>query len=182
MRTDIAKLVIAVLLVSWQTFAHANQARRCSNFQKQGQVYDDPRWHAYREDRRASRRLQPRPNGKFYFTVVDMPDVNAFATPEGYIFVYRGLLAYLESEDQLAAVIGHEIGHVVAHHSRKMSAMSNAGKVVGFVGAVITGVGQVNDVTTEATDTAVMGYGRDMELQADQLGGEFIAPATTRLR
>jgi predicted Zn-dependent protease len=179
MRTDIAKLVIAVLLVSWQTFAHAESGKKMlEDFQKQGQVYDDPRWQAYVQ--KIGERLvaySPEPNGKFYFTVVDMPDVNAFATPEGYIFVYRGLLAYLESEDQLAAVIGHEIGHVVAHHSRKMSAMSNAGKVVGFVGAVITGVGQVNDVTTEATDTAVMGYGRDMELQADQLGGEFIAKA-----
>ncbi len=62
------------------------------------------------------------PNGEFHFTVVDMPDVNAFAVPDGYIFVYRGLLAYLESEDQLAAVIGHEIGHVVAHHATKKSA------------------------------------------------------------
>lgn len=179
MRTDIAKLAVVVLLVMWQAVAHADSGKKAlEEFTKQGQVYDDPRWQAYVQ--KVGERLvadSSEPNSEFHFTVVDMPDVNAFAAPDGYIFVYRGLLAYLESEDQLAAVIGHEIGHVVAHHATKKSAMNGAGKVAGFVGAVITGVGQVRDVANEATDTAVSGYGRDMELQADQLGGEFIAKA-----
>ncbi len=55
--------------------------------------------------------------------------------------------------------------------------MSGFGNVAGFVAAVITGVGQVRDTANTATDTLVSGYGRDMELQADQLGGEFIAKA-----
>ncbi len=179
MQTDIAKLAVVLLLVMWQTVAHADSGKKAlEEFTKQGQVYDDPRWQAYVQ--KVGERLvaySSEPNGNFRFTVVDLPDVNAFAAPDGYIFVYRGLLAYLESEDQLAAVIGHEIGHVVAHHSAKKTAMNGAGKVAGFVGAVITGVGQVRDVANEATDTAVSGYGRDMELQADQLGGEFIAKA-----
>ncbi len=179
MRTVIAKLAVAVLLMLWQTLAHADSGKKTlEEFAKQGQVYDDPRWQEYVQ--KVGQRLvanSPEPNREFHFTVLNLSDVNAFAMPDGYIFVYRGLLAYLESEDQLAAVIGHEIGHVVLHHSAKKNALGAVGNVAGFVAAVITGVGQVRDVTNQATDTVVSGYGRDMELQADQMGGEIIAKA-----
>ncbi len=147
-------------------------------FAKKGQVYDDPRWQAYLQ--KVGQRLvayTSEPKATFHFTVLNNSDVNAFALPDGYIFVNRGLLAYLESEDQIAAVVGHEIGHVVAHHAAKKNLLGAFGSVVGFVGAVVTGVGQVMDTTNEATNTLVSGYGRDMELQADQLGSEFIAKA-----
>ena len=58
-----------------------------------------------------------RSNLIYRFTVLDSPDVNAFALPGGYIFIYRGLMAYLSSEEELAAVLGHELGHVTARHS-----------------------------------------------------------------
>ena len=62
-------------------------------------------------------RLAPhshRPNLQYSFTVVDSPEVNAFALPGGHIYVTRGILAYLNSEAELAGVLGHEIGHVTA--------------------------------------------------------------------
>jgi predicted Zn-dependent protease len=52
----------------------------------------------------------------YHFEIVDMPEPNAFALPGGFVYVSRGLLALLNSEDELASVIGHEIGHVAAHH------------------------------------------------------------------
>jgi predicted Zn-dependent protease len=53
----------------------------------------------------------------YHFTVVDSPEVNAFALPGGHVYVTRGILAYLNSEAELAAVLGYEIGHVTARHS-----------------------------------------------------------------
>ena len=53
---------------------------------------------------------------KWTFTVLDSPDVNAFALPGGYVYVTRGIMAYLDSEAELAGVVGHEIGHVTARH------------------------------------------------------------------
>src|SRR5207248_3162042 len=58
-----------------------------------------------------------RPNLPWTFHVVDDPVVNAFALPGGYIYVTRGILAHLNSEAELAGVVGHEIGHVTARHS-----------------------------------------------------------------
>jgi predicted Zn-dependent protease len=55
--------------------------------------------------------------------VIDAPEINAFATPGGFVYVNRGLIAYLNSEEQLAGVIGHEIAHVTArHHARRKTA------------------------------------------------------------
>src|SRR5690606_41081841 len=58
-----------------------------------------------------------RPHLPWTFRVLDDPVVNAFALPGGYIYVTRGILAYLGSEAELASVLGHEIGHVTARHS-----------------------------------------------------------------
>jgi predicted Zn-dependent protease len=55
--------------------------------------------------------------------VIDAPEINAYATPGGFVYVNRGLIAYLNSEEQLAGVIGHEIAHVTArHHARRKTA------------------------------------------------------------
>ena len=67
-----------------------------------------------------------RPNLQWHFTVVDSPDVNAFALPGGYVYITRGLMAYLNSEAELAGVVGHEIGHVTARHGVRQQSTSTA--------------------------------------------------------
>ena len=62
-------------------------------------------------------KVSERPDLEWKFTVLDTDDVNAFATPGGFVYVSRGILHYLANEAQLAAVIGHEIGHITARHS-----------------------------------------------------------------
>lgn len=111
----------------------------------------------------------------YQFTVVDSPDINAFALPGGYIYIHRGLLAYLSSEAELAAVLGHEVGHVTARHSVQQQSQSTAWGLLGQAVAIGTGVGAAADVTGAVGNAFVRGYGRDMELEADGLGAQYLA-------
>ncbi len=118
-----------------------------------------------------------RSNLTYHFTVIDSPDINAFALPGGYIYIHRGLLAYLSSEAELAAVLGHEVGHVTARHSVQQQSQSQAWGILGQAVAIGTGVGAAADVTSALGSAFVRGYGRDMELQADGLGAQYLARA-----
>ena len=114
---------------------------------------------------------------QFHFYVLDSSTVNAMAFPDGYIFINRGLIAYLRSEDELAGVIGHEIGHVTGRHARRSNQVKAFGDVVGFVGALLTGTYAVADLANTATSTIRSGYGREFELEADEYGAEYLARA-----
>ncbi|SDI28046.1 Putative Zn-dependent protease [Pseudomonas panipatensis] len=122
-------------------------------------------------------RVGDRPTLQYHFTVVDTPDINAFALPGGYIYVHRGLLAYLNSEAELAAVLGHEIGHVTARHSVRQQSQASAWGVLGAAVSIGTGVSAAGDLTNVLGTAMVRGYGRDMELQADGLGAKYLARA-----
>ncbi|MDP3814602.1 M48 family metalloprotease [Pseudomonas sp.] len=111
----------------------------------------------------------------YQFTVVDSPDINAFALPGGYIYIHRGLLAYLNSEAELAAVLAHEVGHVTARHSVQQQSQSSAWNILGQALAIGTGVGAAGDLTNALGSAFVRGYGRDMELEADGLGAQYLA-------
>ena len=114
-----------------------------------------------------------RPDVQFTFTVLDSEEVNAFALP-GYVYITRGILAYLNSEAELVAVLGHEIGHVTARHSvRQQTGATAAGVGVTLIG-ILTGSGGLASLADFAGTALVRGYGRDMELEADQLGAEYL--------
>jgi predicted Zn-dependent protease len=118
------------------------------------------------------------PEFQFHFLVIDDPMVNAFAVPGGYVYIARGMLAYLDSEAQLAGVVGHEMGHVVGHHSYKQmqKSMGDALLMIAGLGATVAagGGGQAAAAWVTATSTlsslSSAGYGRDLELQADEFG------------
>ena len=122
-------------------------------------------------------KLSHRPELEFHFTVIDSDEINAFALPGGYIYVTRGILAYLNSEAEIAGVIGHEIGHVTARHSVKQQSQSAITNILGMGAAIMTGSGAVADLAGIGGEALLRGYGRDMELQADGLGAEYIARA-----
>lgn len=114
----------------------------------------------------------------YRFTVLDSPEINAFALPGGYIYITRGLLAYLNSEAELAAVLGHEIGHVTARHSvRQQSSAQAAGVGAGLLTLLVPQLGYAGlNQTLNLLGTALLrGYGREMELEADGLGAEYLA-------
>jgi len=111
----------------------------------------------------------------YHFTVIDSATVNAFALPGGYIYITRGMLAYLNSEAELAAVLGHEIGHVTARHSVRQQTTSTVTGLLGAVLAASTGIEGADSITNMAGTAIVRGYGREHELEADRLGAEYLA-------
>ena len=129
--------------------------------------------------------VSDRPNLEYQFFIIDSPDINAFALPGGYVYVNRGLLTFMNTEAQLAAVIAHEIGHITARHAVQQQARGalakTAGTVGGFVTAVATGSGyvgsQISQVASIWAQTGLSGFGREHELEADSLGAEYIAKA-----
>src|SRR5688500_19558528 len=113
---------------------------------------------------------------KFSFHVLaDPKTVNAFALPGGPIFITEGLLRLLKSEAELAGVLGHEIGHVIARHSSERLAKQQLTQ--GLLGALVVGSG---DYTTAQIGQVVgsminMSYGREDELESDALGIRIMA-------
>jgi predicted Zn-dependent protease len=136
-------------------------------------VYDNPALQAYvqRVGEQVAAKSH-RPGLVYRFTVLDSPDVNAFALPGGYIYVTRGILAYLNSEAELAAVLGHEVGHVTARHSVRQYSAAAAGQIVG---ALVLRSAAAADLFNVLGSALLSGYGREHELEADRLGAEYLA-------
>jgi predicted Zn-dependent protease len=149
-------------------------------------AYDNPKLQAYVNDvgQRLARQSH-RSNLPWTFTVLDSPEVNAFALPGGFIYVTRGIMAYLDSEAELAGVIGHEIGHVTARHGAQRATRQQdaslgvlAATVLGVVleGAGVGGAaGMASQVSQGVAAGWLATYSREQELQADQLGAEYLA-------
>ena len=138
-------------------------------------LYEDDKVNQYVNDiGQKMAKHSDRPDLKYRFTVIDAPDINAFALPGGYIFVNRGLLAYLSSEAQLASVLAHEIGHVTARHSVRQDAAKTGANILSLFSILATGSAAVADVASLYSTAAVKGYGREMELEADGLAAEYL--------
>jgi predicted Zn-dependent protease len=115
-----------------------------------------------------------RPNLQYTFTVLDSEDVNAFALPGGYVYITRGIMTYLNSEAELAGVLGHEVGHVTARHSVRQQTGATAAGIGATIVGVLTGSGDLANIAGAAGSALISGYGRDMELEADGLGAEYL--------
>ena len=145
-------------------------------------IYDDPGIQLYVEDiGLALAALSHRPDLPWQFAVVDSPAVNAFALPGGFIYLTRGIMAYLGDEAELAGVLGHEIGHVTARHavqSYTRASGAQLGLVLGqvFVPQMRTnpyGLPGLTDAAGTGLGLLFLKFGRDDEIQADRLGAEY---------
>jgi predicted Zn-dependent protease len=117
------------------------------------------------------------PDTEWHFTVVDEGSINAFTTGGGYIYVHRGLLAYLNSEAELAAVLGHELAHVTANHPRKAQSRSVLTSLGVLAAAIFTGRGEVAELANIGGAALVQGYGREAESEADAIGMKYMVRA-----
>src|SRR5690242_9343653 len=119
-----------------------------------------------------------RPNLPWTFHVVDDPVVNAFAIPGGYIYVTRGILAHLNSEAELAGVVGHEIGHVTARHSASQMSKQQLAQIGLAVGSIASPeFGRYAGVASAGLGVLFLKFSRDDESQADHLGLRYMRRA-----
>lgn len=112
---------------------------------------------------------------RYSFKIVDASEVNAMALPGGYIYITRGMLAMLNSEAQLAGVLGHEIGHATSRHAAHQLTKALGAQILSLGLMAVSPGGRENTgewarVSGALFDHVLMGYGREAEMEADELG------------
>jgi predicted Zn-dependent protease len=146
--------------------------------EKEFEVYDDAQLTAYVQSvggRVAA--ICHRQDIDYHFAVIRSDEMNAFALPGGYIYVYTGLLKVLDNEAQLAAVLAHEIGHVTARHStERLTAMYGAQIAVSLLLGDNPQEYQVLIANIFST-TGFLAYSRTNEYEADRLGTSYTSLA-----
>jgi predicted Zn-dependent protease len=113
-----------------------------------------------------------------FHLLADNQTINAFALPGGQIFITVALLSRLGTEDQLAGVLGHEIGHVIARHSaEKLAQMELAQGLTGAAGMAAGGGASGAQIAQTVANMMQLKYGREQELQSDDLGVRLMIEA-----
>ena len=164
-----------VLMSEGQEIAMGREAD--GQIQAEMGVYDDPELQQYVSDiglRLAA--LSERPGLPWKFTVVDQPAVNAFALPGGFIYLTRGIMTHFNNEAEMAAVLGHEIGHVTARHSvQQISRQQLASLGLGLGMIFVPELRNYGDLAQTGLGLMFLKYGRDAERQADDLGLRYMS-------
>ncbi len=125
-------------------------------------------------------KLSHRPDLEWHFKILDASVVNAFAAPGGYVYFTRGILAALNSEAELAGVMGHEIGHVTARHSAQQiskAQMAQFGLVGLDIGLSVLGIPGLSSLAQLGVGVLFLKFSRDNEREADSLGVEYATKA-----
>ncbi len=117
------------------------------------------------------------PNEEWKFFVIDDEAINAFTTGCCNVYVNRGLLVNLNSESELAGVLGHEVGHVTARHPSRRQARGVAASLGAMAAAILTGSNAVGQLANIGAQAWMSGYGRENEMEADQLGMKYMVKA-----
>ncbi len=137
-------------------------------------LYDDKslQLYVYGIGQKLVSTLSDKEFNKYFFKVVDSSDINAFALPGGYIYVTRGILATVNSEAELAGILGHEIGHVTQHHGAKQIVRTIGAQILAIGAAAVNpkNAGEWLILSSQMFNQINLGYGRDAELESDAHG------------
>lgn len=110
----------------------------------------------------------------WHFFVVDDDGINAFATQGGYVYINRGLMTFLTSEAQLAAVLAHEISHITELHLSRQKSSAGLGRLLSIASSLAMMNSNVGEAISLWNAARLSGYGREMELEADAVGAEIL--------
>jgi MAF protein len=109
----------------------------------------------------------------YHFMVLDEDEVNAISLPGGYVYVNKGLVDKVDNDDELAGVLAHEVGHIVARHSIKKLQALQGYSILRILVAAAPSSGEVGAASDAAFTELLLGYSREDELLADQLGARY---------
>lgn len=139
-------------------------------------TYPDPKVQAYvSEVGLKMAKKSERPDLPWTFTVLDDPTVNAFALPGGPVYVTRGILTHLNSEAELASVLGHEAGHITARHSVQQISKAQLARLGLGVGMIFSeDLRRVGQLAGVGLQLMFLEFGREAERQADELGFKYM--------
>ena len=121
--------------------------------------------------------VSSRPEIEYTFTILNDDMINAFALPGGFIYVTRGMLTHMNSESELAAVLGHEIAHVTEKHAIRRQNKGKRDQFITSVVAVLTRQYAVQELGGILGGVLLTGYSREFELEADAVGARYMAQA-----
>ncbi|HCC44601.1 MAG TPA: hypothetical protein DEQ32_09405 [Gammaproteobacteria bacterium] len=113
----------------------------------------------------------------YKFTILNDDMINAFALPGGFIYVTRGMLMHMNSESELAAVLGHEVAHVTEKHALRRNARGKGISVLNTVLAAVSGQPALYELGNMFGGVLLSGYSREFELEADEVGARYMAKA-----
>lgn len=170
-------MLLALVVMAPPVHAASDGEQALAEFREKGVVYEGELADYVRRVGARVARAAGVADGEMTFNVLDDASVNAFAMQGGYIFVARGLLAYLSSEDQLAAVLGHEVGHLTARHPQGRKTLARSSAIGSFLLGFLTRSGALYQTAQAYSAAALSGYGRNQELEADGLGARYLRAA-----
>ena len=151
-------------------------AKEHENVVKQFGLYDNPALNAYvNQIGQKVSQYTERSDVQYKFFIVDSPITNAFALPGGYVYVSRGLLSLANSEAELAAVLGHEVGHITGRHSAERYSTGVVTSLGAAVIAAAIGGESASQALGVGSDLLLKSYSRDQENEADTLGIRYLA-------
>ena len=143
-----------------------------------GGVYEDPRLHE--EIGKLVDRLvaaSERPNLKYEVTILNSPAINAFALPNGRLYVTRGLIALANDRSELASVLAHEMGHVIARHAEIREEQARQAAIVGHVVSDVLSDPQMGALALAKSKLTLASFSRAQEFEADGIGVGIAARA-----
>lgn len=141
-------------------------------------IFPDAQWRNYfNEVGQSIVNVCDRQEIEYHFAIIESDQINAFATPGGYVYFYTGILSMMDSEAELAAVMAHEISHIVGRHSVKHLQTALGASVLLQILLGDRTQGGWGQVAGIALGVGLTGYGRGHELEADKYGVHYMVKA-----